>query len=462
VLVAGVSLALGLPTTGATADTPSPSPTPTTSPSPSPTPSLTPSSPSPSAEPTPTPTPTPTAIPTASPSRRAAAAPALTLAVTPGGSPQPGRFFEDIGYFAYSGSVHGTSPTARVEVYAYGSASRQWSLVARSTASAGRWSTRSNVGAYGTATFRATLGGRPGTAGAVTSAPVAVRVADAGIVLAKPPSRVDALHNPGLSGTVSPARPGVAIRIEARRSGGYRAVGTARTDGAGRFRATFTHGTAELASYSVRASYRAANRDRREVSASHRIQRAKVLHAVVRPTTRADVAKTYRPGCPVGPSKLRTIHLNYYGYDGRMHRGLIIVRSSHTARVIRGFGAALQAGYPIYSMRNPNVWGGNDPKQMAANNTSGFNCRKVVGNPYAQSPHSYGTALDVNTVQNPYRDRNGKWWPSNGRAYIDRTPRRKGMLTTRSTLTRQLTRDDFFWGGRWYPGRDYQHFQYTG
>ncbi|MFP5281950.1 MAG: M15 family metallopeptidase, partial [Actinomycetes bacterium] len=254
----------------------------------------------------------------------------------------------------------------------------------------------------------------------------------------------------------------VAVRVEVRRSGSWATPTTVRTDTAGRFRASLAYGRGQLTTHTVRVSYPAANRNRREVSGSASVRRVKVLNAVVRGTTAADVAKTFRRGCPVGPSKLRTISLNYYGYDGRMHRGVVIMRSSLTQEVIRGFGKALAAGYPISSMRNPNVWGGNDPKQMAANNTSGFNCRKVVGNPYAQSPHSYGIALDVNTVQNPFRDRNGKWWPANGRRYIDRTPLRKGMLSSRSTLTRQLKRDDFFWGGRWYPGRDYQHFQHTG
>ncbi len=73
--------------------------------------------------------------------------------------------------------------------------------------------------------------------------------------------------------------------------------------------------------------------------------------------------------------------------------------------------------------------------------------------------HVFGTAIDVNPVQNPYRDVNGRWWPANGKKYIDRTPRRRGMLTRNSTLTRQLRRDGFFWGGFWSPGRDYQHFQ---
>jgi len=99
--------------------------------------------------------------------------------------------------------------------------------------------------------------------------------------------------------------------------------------------------------------------------------------------------------------------------------------------------------------------------QMEANNSSAFNCRKVVGNPYRMSPHSYGIAIDVNTVQNPYRDRNGKWWPENGKPYIKRSPRRPGMLFSDSYLTKSLRGDDFFWGGFWNPGRDYQHFQYN-
>jgi hypothetical protein len=172
------------------------------------------------------------------------------------------------------------------------------------------------------------------------------------------------------------------------------------------------------------------------------------------------VAKTYRKGCPVGPSKLSTITMNFYGRDKRMHRGVLIIRTDLVPEIKAAFGKGLAARYPLARLDNPNVYGGNDPRQMEANNTSGFNCRKVVGNPYAQSPHSYGIAIDVNTVQNPYRDSTGKWWPSNGKPYIDRTPLRLGMLATSSTLTKQLRADGFFWGGLWSPGRDYQHFEY--
>lgn len=232
------------------------------------------------------------------------------------------------------------------------------------------------------------------------------------------------------------------------------------TDANGQFRGALAYGKGQLATYSIRSAYRATNRSRWETSASHTFTRAAVLNAVVTATTAAEVAKTYRAGCPVGPSRLRTVTMNFYGRDKSIHRGVVIIRSDLTTEMTRAFNAALTHRFPIAKMDNPNVYGGNDPRQMEANNTSGFNCRKVVGNPYAQSPHSYGFAIDVTPVQNPYRDRNGTWWPSNGRSYIDRSPRRFEMLTYSSYLTTQLRRDGFFWGGLWSPGRDYQHFQY--
>jgi hypothetical protein len=158
------------------------------------------------------------------------------------------------------------------------------------------------------------------------------------------------------------------------------------------------------------------------VSNSETFTRTAVINAVVTETTSAEVEKTYHAGCPVGPSKLRTVRMNFYGLDKKMHRGLLILRSDLTTKVIRSFDTGLQHRFRIAMMKNPNVYDGNDPLQMEANNTSAFNCRQVVGNPYKLSPHSYGTSIDVNPVQNPYRDVNGKWWPENGEPYIDRTP----------------------------------------
>jgi hypothetical protein len=316
------------------------------------------------------------------------------------------------------------------------------------------------VGYAATFQFRATLGGLPNAPKVVSSKSVRATVLNSYVKQNKPVSAIDALKNPTISGSVYPARPGVEVQVQVRQNGVYRTAAKALTDADGTYRVLLGYGHARPAAYAVRSVYTATNRPRVETSAAHTFQRTRVLNALITRTTAAEVAKTYRPGCPVGPAKLRTIRMNYYGYDGLMHRGVMIVRTSLTGEITRSFDAALKSGFRIEKMKNPNDYDGNDKRQMAANNTSGFNCRKVVGNPYAQSPHSYGIAIDVNPVQNPYRDRNAKWWPKNGRSYIDRSPLRRGMLGYRTSLTAQLRAEGYFWGGLWSPGKDYQHFEY--
>ncbi|GAB3708926.1 M15 family metallopeptidase [Mariniluteicoccus flavus] len=180
------------------------------------------------------------------------------------------------------------------------------------------------------------------------------------------------------------------------------------------------------------------------------------VNAYVRQAQPADVQKTYRAGCPVGPDQLRVVEMNHLGYDGRIRRGMMVLRWDAVDRTINAFAGGGWDSFPINSMLNPDVWG-NDPDQMAANNTSGFFCRSVVGNPYSQSPHSYGRSVDVNTVQNPYFD-GSRWWPANGTPWIDRNRRDPGMLFDSGIMTRNMTDNGYFWGG-WWAARDYQHFQ---
>ncbi len=72
--------------------------------------------------------------------------------------------------------------------------------------------------------------------------------------------------------------------------------------------------------------------------------------------------------------------------------------------------ASFASRFPVRSMRPTDVFyaGGrrtptqSDVAAMKADNTSAFNCRPVTGNPYRVSQHSYGNAIDINTVRNPY------------------------------------------------------------
>ena len=170
--------------------------------------------------------------------------------------------------------------------------------------------------------------------------------------------------------------------------------------------------------------------------------------------TAADVWATWRPGCPVGPASLTLVRLNFRGFDGKIHRGEIIVRSDLAARVTNVFAAALADGFLIRKMWRVDYYGGDDPTAMAADNTSGFNCRQVTGGT-GLSPHSYGIAIDVNTVENPYYA--GKWWPNAD--YTDRSNIRPGMLFGYSKTTIAFQDNGFEWGASYL---DYQHFEYVG
>ncbi len=185
------------------------------------------------------------------------------------------------------------------------------------------------------------------------------------------------------------------------------------------------------------------------------VTRGTQLNAVIRATTAAEVLYTYRSGCPVGPSSLRTVEMNFLGYDKKVHRGSLIVRKDLAPKVAAAFDRGLRGNFAIRQMSNPDAWRANDVTMMASNNTSAFNCRRVTGNPYRLSPHSYGTSIDVNTFENPYRAPSGRWYPS-ARYGTWRPTTVPGLLRSNSPLTLGLRGQ----GYDWYSGWDWQHFQY--
>lgn len=121
------------------------------------------------------------------------------------------------------------------------------------------------------------------------------------------------------------------------------------------------------------------------------------------PLTAHDVPYSWRPGCPVPPRELRAIYMPYIGFDRAAHQGELIVNASVVKKVIKVFARLYRARFPIRQMKPVDAYHGSDPKSMAADNTSGFNCRRAVApGPPQWSMHAYGLAIDVNTVQNPY------------------------------------------------------------
>jgi D-alanyl-D-alanine carboxypeptidase len=191
------------------------------------------------------------------------------------------------------------------------------------------------------------------------------------------------------------------------------------------------------------------------------LQAPPFTHSVSR-VTAAQLPHSWHRGCPVAPAQLRRLRLTYWGFDRRTHTGTLIVNVRAVRPLTQVFSRLYAARLPIRRMRPIDVYGGNDERSLAADNTAAFNCRYAIATgPKRWSVHAYGLAVDVNPVENPYLDR-GRVHPRAGRAYLDRSRRRSGMAVPGGLLVRSFASVGWQWGGRWSGSPDYQHFSATG
>ena len=184
------------------------------------------------------------------------------------------------------------------------------------------------------------------------------------------------------------------------------------------------------------------------------------FRASVSPVTAARLGSTYRAGCPVGPAALRLLRVTHVGFDGRARDGEIVVSARVAEAVERAFRRLYDARVAVQRMVTVEAYGGSDDASMAANNTSGFNCRRTTGGT-AWSQHSYGEAVDLNPVQNPYV-RGETVLPPAGRAFLDRGRPAVGLVRSGDAAVRAFTAEGWGWGGTWSSAKDYQHFSSSG
>lgn len=190
---------------------------------------------------------------------------------------------------------------------------------------------------------------------------------------------------------------------------------------------------------------------------------AVIFVTAVSPVTAADLGASWREGCPVGPDQLRRVALTYWDFDGRVQQGALVVHADAVDAVQAVFRRLFDARFPIRRMETIDRYGGSDDASMAADNTSAFNCRNAVRADGVQqwSTHSFGRAIDVNPVENPYV-LGGTALPPAGAAFTDRADVRPGMAVPGGPLVDAFAASGWQWGGRWAGSPDYQHFSADG
>jgi D-alanyl-D-alanine carboxypeptidase len=175
----------------------------------------------------------------------------------------------------------------------------------------------------------------------------------------------------------------------------------------------------------------------------------------------------FSPQSPVSAQRLRLLKLRYWDFEQNAQEGELIVLDAVSRQVLQIFEALYQRKFPIARMRLLSAYRGSDSLSMADNNTSAHNFRQVTGGGKL-SLHAYGTAIDLNPVQNPYfriDTLKGLVFvqPLKGAKHINRRierlgkPRSEGLA---EEVIEVFAQNGFYrWGGDWDTPIDYQHFE---
>lgn len=155
--------------------------------------------------------------------------------------------------------------------------------------------------------------------------------------------------------------------------------------------------------------------------------------------------------------KLSYLKITYWGFDEKTHVGEMIVNKDIAQEVLDIFKEVYHKKYAIEKIRLIDEYEANDEKSMEDNNTSAF-CYRTIANTNRLSNHSFGKAIDINPLYNPYIV--GKYIsPNKSKKYIDRNIVRKGTIKKGDDLYNAFIKRGWTWGGNWRGKKDYQHFE---
>ncbi|UPT77913.1 M15 family metallopeptidase [Sulfurovum sp. XGS-02] len=171
---------------------------------------------------------------------------------------------------------------------------------------------------------------------------------------------------------------------------------------------------------------------------------------------------SWKKGCPVPLKDLRYIRIKHIDFHGEEQMGEIIVHKEVSVEVSEIFESLYKIGYPIRKMRLVSDYKGSDWDSIESDNTSAFNCRTATGSK-AWSKHSYGKAIDINPIENPYISRKGyishkASAPYRKRVHQNATYADRAVLLKHDKAVEIFKKQGWQWGGDWSGVKDYQHF----
>jgi len=175
------------------------------------------------------------------------------------------------------------------------------------------------------------------------------------------------------------------------------------------------------------------------------------------------MGRNWHPGCPVPVDDLRLVRVRYHTFTGGVATGPLVLNARVADDVLWVFRELYRAGFPIHRVGLPPRY--RPPRRRdwfsTRDLTSSYNCRPATGNPGSLSQHSYGWAVDINPLENPYV-KGGRVLRRAAKAFLDRSQDVPGMIHPGDVVVRSFAKIGWGWGGDWHTLKDYMHFSLTG
>lgn len=168
---------------------------------------------------------------------------------------------------------------------------------------------------------------------------------------------------------------------------------------------------------------------------------------------------SYKENNEIKLEDLAYVQVSHWGFDDKEYIGEIIVNEKIADQIVEIFRELHEAKFPIEKIRLIDEYNAEDDLSMLDNNSSAFCYREIAGSQGKLSNHSYGVAIDINPVQNPYV-KNKIILPESGKEFLDRRDIRKGMIVEGDACYNAFKSRGWTWGGDWDSLKDYQHFEF--
>eukprot|EP00761_Pharyngomonas_kirbyi_P006598 gb/GECH01006606.1/.p1 GENE.gb/GECH01006606.1/~~gb/GECH01006606.1/.p1 ORF type:complete len:193 (+),score=43.32 gb/GECH01006606.1/:1-579(+) len=172
---------------------------------------------------------------------------------------------------------------------------------------------------------------------------------------------------------------------------------------------------------------------------------------------------SFLPQGPISLDELRYVVVPIYTFEGNVEEGELIVHRDVDQEVIEIFKELVEKKFPLKKMKLIDDYNADDIQSMTDNNSSALCVRRKTGKT-EWSNHSFGRALDINPLLNPYV-RDTRVLPYEGQPYLEKRRQsvwEPGMIQRGDACYDAFVRRGWEWGGDWGPVRgywDYHHFE---